>query len=350
MHLHRHALGLGLLAVTVAFASGARFAAQDSRHSRLASATRSRATIPYEFVCTGHRNAAGITCARVADPRPTLVTRYPRTAAPPSKTGGVPDEPVVGGTDGEYITMAFTGYAWNSVTNIVSLDATVRNNLRQPLGTSDGKTRTGVMILFRDGPTCTGGPCHVVNADGTARFTAKSQPYFLYNPILQPRQVSSSRNWRIYVAPAVDSFSFQIEAHASFPAEASTPSSAPLSVPDSIFAISHRVTHDPTFAMSYLDQTIDVAFTSGASVDERALAVAKIGGTVVGGWGLVNFDGDYAVGVPNSSGGRASLDTLLTILDSLPQVEYDGPVVFTDARNAEFRLLPKDSAPASTSH
>jgi hypothetical protein len=337
-----------LITATAAVACNDLFAPHKVRPTSAAhAAVKQRVMIPYEFACTGHRRTKRVTCARIQDKRPIIGQRYTPQIPHRVSSKAIRKDQVIGGNQGEYITLGLANFAWDSISNIFSFDATVQNNLRQPMGTIDGTTVTGVKVFFYSGPTCTGGPCYVTNADGTGTFTADSQAYFLYNQILQPQDVSTSRNWQIFLAPAVETFDFEIEAYAAFPAEATTPALAPSSVPDSLYAVTNRVTSDTAFPAWYLNNIIEVEYTGGTSVGDRALAVAKVGGLVVGGASILG-DGVYYLQVPVT--GYTALTTLIATLDSLPQVDYASVSVFTDSTYALDYRHPVDGDSAKTWH
>jgi hypothetical protein len=46
--------------------------------------------------------------------------------------------------------------------------------------------------------------------DGYATFTATDQPYYQYNQVLATNETSSSRHWRIHIAPTVTTFAFRV--------------------------------------------------------------------------------------------------------------------------------------------
>src|SRR5205807_1918441 len=54
---------------------------------------------------------------------------------------------------------------------------------------------------------------------GTGTFLGSSQPYFLYNQILQTAQVSAAKTWRWNVPASVVTFAFQVLVDAAAPQE-----------------------------------------------------------------------------------------------------------------------------------
>jgi hypothetical protein len=87
----------------------------------------------------------------------------------------------------------------------------VQNLTKQSLGTDDGVAVKGVNVFFNSGPTVTSGTGIVtVNADGTAMFSQAGQPYYLYNQIIAPYEISSSRLWQFTVPATVKTFDFTL--------------------------------------------------------------------------------------------------------------------------------------------
>ncbi|MDB4948602.1 MAG: large protein [Gemmatimonadetes bacterium] len=148
-------------------------------------------------VCVVNVPAATFACT---DPR------VARAGAP-----GVHADRILGGQD-VYVRLASSGTAYDAGTEVLSSNVTVQNLLQQQMGTPDGSTVTGVKVFFHSGPVVvTGsGSVSVKNADGTGLFTSNDQPYFDYNEILTPYQISSSHAWQFNVSPGVTSFTFTV--------------------------------------------------------------------------------------------------------------------------------------------
>jgi len=119
---------------------------------------------------------------------------------------------VMYGGQEKYVKLASAGTTFDSGTNILSSNVTVQNLLHVLIGTTDGATTTGVKVFFAGEPTTTGGSGSVVvgNPDGYDLFTASNQPYFLYNEILSPLQISSSRGWQFNLDATVTAFTFTV--------------------------------------------------------------------------------------------------------------------------------------------
>jgi hypothetical protein len=139
----------------------------------------------------------------------TLICSQPRVA--PATPNGVRADVTLGGQD-VYVKMASSGTSYDSGTEILSSSVTVQNLLQKMLGTPDGSTVSGVKVFFTSGPTVTSGTgtVTVANATGTGLFTSNDQPYFLYNEILTPYQISSALQWQFNVPSTVSTFKFQV--------------------------------------------------------------------------------------------------------------------------------------------
>lgn len=160
-----------------------------------------------KFTCEANVRAGTVTCADIA----------------PSVPAGINADRIIGGQD-IYVRLANTNTSYDAGTEIFSTDVTVQNLVQHSLGTPDGTTLTGVKVYFQDGPTVTGGSGTAsVIADGTATFTAADQPYYQYNQILAPLEVSNARTWLFNVPTTATTFTFSVLVSA----EISTPG-APL--------------------------------------------------------------------------------------------------------------------------
>jgi hypothetical protein len=125
-------------------------------------------------------------------------------------TGGALGQKIIGNQD-IYVKLASSGTSYDSGTEILQSNVTVQNLISQSMGT-DGLTVSGVNVFFASGPTTTSGSgtVTVANADGTGTFTGANQPYFLYNQILTPYEISAARNWQFNVPSSVVTFGFTL--------------------------------------------------------------------------------------------------------------------------------------------
>jgi len=108
---------------------------------KLAARSRHGIPIPYTIQCHGRRSKRTFSCAQAV---PKLAGRekfMPRVttrgAAATRARGVVSKDVVIGGSQGQYITLTTSNYAFDTISNIFSLDATVQNDLGEPLGTPD---------------------------------------------------------------------------------------------------------------------------------------------------------------------------------------------------------------------
>jgi hypothetical protein len=120
---------------------------------------------------------------------------------------------VIGGQN-TYVKLTSTNVAYDTSTATFSADVTIQNLLQQAMGTIDGVTADslGVRVFFHSGPVVTAGSgaVSVKNADGTATFTAASQPFFRYAGIIQPGATSPARSWQFNVPVTATAFAFQV--------------------------------------------------------------------------------------------------------------------------------------------
>ena len=140
------------------------------------------------LTCTAQVRAATVVC---------------RGASP----SGVSADLIVGSP---YVALQSSNVAYAADT--FRADVTVRNQMDQPIGTTDGTTIApqGIRVFFHSGPTVTSGTgtVEVQNEDGSAAFTGGSQPYFRYDTLLAPGQTSAPKQWRFTVPSTVATFQF----------------------------------------------------------------------------------------------------------------------------------------------
>lgn len=116
---------------------------------------------------------------------------------------------MVGGQD-VYVKLSNSGVRYNAGAGTFEIDVTVQNLLQDALGTSDGTTVSGVRVFFYSGPTGDGGTVTVQNPTGVAFFTEADQPYFQYDQILQPYEISDAKTWRFTMPAGVARFTFVV--------------------------------------------------------------------------------------------------------------------------------------------
>jgi hypothetical protein len=141
----------------------------------------------------------------------TVATKSVACRTAPLTTPGLRAQKILGGQD-QYVKLRSANTSYDSGTQIFQTDVTVQNLLVQALGTTDGVTPTGVHVFFHTGPTVTGGTgnIEVFNEDGEGTFTGSGQPYFLYNEILSPYEISPAKTWQFAIDATVATFTFQV--------------------------------------------------------------------------------------------------------------------------------------------
>lgn len=131
---------------------------------------------------------------------------------PPANAAGVRLQKMLGGQD-TYVRLTSSNASYDAGTEVFQFDVTVQNLLALTIGSTTGAPpATGVMVFFAGDPVATAGSGTVapLNADGTSTFTAANQPYYLYNQVLVPLQISASKTWQLSVPGTVTSFTFML--------------------------------------------------------------------------------------------------------------------------------------------
>lgn len=97
-------------------------------------------------------------------------------------------------------------------------DVTLQNLTQQALGIDSLGNPTGIRVFFTEGPTP---PVTVVNATDSAYITSvgEPQPYFQYNEVLQPNEISAPMTWVFDIPGPGTSFSFVVLIQADQPDE-----------------------------------------------------------------------------------------------------------------------------------
>ncbi|HEX6516115.1 MAG TPA: S8 family serine peptidase [Nocardioidaceae bacterium] len=235
-------------------------------------------------------------------------------------------------------------YPYNMVKDTVAhtwtFSAVVKNLLGQPMGTLDGTTVLGTKVAITEGPIVTGGTgtVTVANASGTGTFTGPDQPYFFYNEITAPQAFTAEKQWRFNVPNTVTAISISVVISTDFPAEQSVTPSAPATKP-AWFADDSSWVNDGAPPDGFLKGIVTVLFKDGTSLADRQLAVAAVGGTVIGGTPMPDGEGYYYVLVPDDGSGT-QLRQAVQKLQSLPQTR----VAALQLRTQPAHLIPDDSA------
>src|SRR5690242_5835220 len=128
---------------------------------------------------------------------------------------------VILGGQGTYVQLSSSNVSYDATNEIFQADVTVQNLTPLTLGTPDGATVTGVKVFFHSGPNVVSGSgaVSVANADGVGTFSGSNQPFFLYDEIVPPGQVSTARTWQWVVPGTVGTFEFAVLVDAAAPVE-----------------------------------------------------------------------------------------------------------------------------------
>jgi hypothetical protein len=232
----------------------------------------------------------------------------------PSAPPGVNASVIYGATATYAIFFPFN-LVKDTVAHTWQFTAYLQNLLKQSIGTLNGTTKTGVKVFVTDFHATTGAVAvSVANADGIGTFTAPNQPYFNYNQIIAPNGYSGNKLWKFNVPKTVTAVSMNILISTDFPAEQSVFSVPPDTEP-TWFGL------DSNWNGAQMKRVMSVGFRVGTSLADRQLAIAFVGGTIVGGVQGDGDEGGYLVSIV-SDGSAAALTTAMNRMSSLPQVEF----------------------------
>jgi hypothetical protein len=260
-------------------------------------------TVLLSLTCEMNSSSAKVSC------------KSPVTAAPPGVNASV-----IYGATATYAIFFPYNLVKDTVAHTWQFTAYLQNLLKQSIGTLNGTTTTGVKVFVTDFHATTGtGAVSVANADGTGTFTAPNQPYFNYNQIIASSAYSGNKLWKFNVPNSVTAVSMSILISTDFPAEQNVAIQPPTNLPGWFYNDSSW-TNGGAGARAFLKRTLSVLFRVGTTLADRQLAIAYIGGTVVGGVPMPDGDGFYVVTVPDDGTGT-QLNAAVTRIKSLPQVE-----------------------------
>ena len=149
--------------------------------------------------------AALMTCT--VEVRSATMTCKPVEIVQPA---GIQADKIIGGQD-TYVKLSNTTTVYDPDTDILQAEVTLQNLLQSVIGTTDGLGVTGVRVFFTAAPVASpSGSVTVANPDGTDAITGPAQPYFQYNQILQPYEISSAKVWQFIVTDEVATFTFRV--------------------------------------------------------------------------------------------------------------------------------------------
>jgi hypothetical protein len=187
----------------------------------------------------------------------------------------------------------------DTVTETWSFLSVVENLLAQPIGTLDGTTAVGTKVAVTYGPVASAGTgtVSIINADGTGNFTAPDQPYFDYPGIVAPGAYSTYRTWQVRVPNTVTEVTMGVAISTDFPATQNVAITPPDSTPDWLHADSMISPATARYASRHVKNIVLLVFDRASSLSDRQLAIAKVGGEVVGGIRYGSDNGLYFVRV-----------------------------------------------------
>ncbi|HYR07398.1 MAG TPA: Ig-like domain-containing protein [Longimicrobium sp.] len=118
---------------------------------------------------------------------------------------------MITGGQSKYVTLTASNFA--STPTSLEFDVTVKNLMRQPLGTQDGVTldANGVRVWFAEDPIAQ--PTGTVTVDsmsGVGILVSSPQPYFQYDTVLHTNQTSNPKRWRFDFSGGATSVSFYV--------------------------------------------------------------------------------------------------------------------------------------------
>ena len=262
-----------------------------------------RPTLMLALTCTLSRSASTVSCA-------------PATSRAPGVSASV----ILSAT-GTYAQFVPFNLVKDTVHQVWSFDAFLHNLMQQSIGTLNGTTVTGSKVFVTDIEATQGtGTVSIINADGTGNFTAPNQKYFNYNQIVSPAANSNAKLWKVSVPNTVTAVNMDILMSTDFPAELNVTATPPDSQPE--WFSDDSSWSGPTH-QGVLKGVVSLCFQDSATVQDRQLAVAFAGGTIIGGEPVDGGDGCYYMKVP--SGGLDPVDTAVNRLMSLPQVDVAAP-------------------------
>ncbi len=228
----------------------------------------------------------------------------------------------------------------DTVTQTWSFLSVVENLLAQPIGTLDGTTAVGIKVAVTYGPVASAGTGTVslINADGTGNFTAPNQPYFDYPGIVAPGAYSTYRAWNVHVPNTVTEVTMGLAISTDFPAEQDVAITPPDSAPAWLSADSSSAESTYAIGHEFTKNAAIVIFSDASTLGDRQLAVALVGGKVIGGRRASSGSGAYYLWLPDDGTG-VQIRAATNKLKALPQVILAMPMI----RLSAMYLEPNDA-------
>jgi hypothetical protein len=205
----------------------------------------------------------------------------------------------------------------------LSVEIGVVNLLGQPMGTLDGTTALGMKVFLWEPPQLLNGSGAVtmVGAEGSEAFrtdTTGVEPYLTYAGMVAPQDTSAERTWRFLMPPGASSMHFALGVSAAVPAETNVTLAPPDTIPEWVHADSNIADVTSIVGGPFTRQVLIVTFRNDASLADRQLAVALVGGQVVG--GVAGEGGYYVVRISDPDRSGKQLFAARRRLAQLPQV------------------------------
>jgi hypothetical protein len=202
------------------------------------------------------------------------------SCAPEAPRGGGPLGDIIIGNP--YVALASSNVHYDSVTQHFTFDVTVKNQIQQPIGTTDGSSlEDGGVRPFVDSLWITSGSGSIsVVPDGYATFRKANQPYYEYDQVLALNAVSSAHTWTFLASPHIGfSFTTYVSVPVQYPNGYVEMDG---NLPGAQFTIDPAATH----TISGVVKTAVGAVVSGATItwstSDPSCATVNSSGTVTG--------------------------------------------------------------------
>ncbi|HEX6574516.1 MAG TPA: hypothetical protein VF042_06050 [Gemmatimonadaceae bacterium] len=246
------------------------------------------------------------------------------------------------GSQDVFVRLTSSGTAYDESSDVFRSDLVVQNLIKQMIGTTDGVSASGVKVFFHTAPTVTSGTGAVtlINADGVDTFTGAGQAYYNYAEILEPYQLSQSKEWKFDVPGTVNTFAFQLLISTDVPDESlsyldkvwtgaagtawENASNWNTAVPDSL----STVAVPPAALLTSGNQPVLAASTVVENLRVGAGSSLDLGANLLRVWGNLDLPGM----ITNGSVRLTGADTYLG--GSLDKLEVAGSVVLQRAVKA----------------
>ena len=141
-----------------------------------------------------------------------IPTATMQCAPPEANAGGaLGSGQMITGGQNKYVTLTASNFA--PTVSSLEFDVTVKNLMRQALGTADGVTphANGVRVWFAEDPVAQPtGSVTVDSMSGTGILLVNPQPYFQYDTILRTDETSDPQRWRFDFNGGATTIAFKV--------------------------------------------------------------------------------------------------------------------------------------------